>query len=60
MTNEEIKLKELELRVKELEDKVFNTWLSQYQPINYWPSTYDAGYVGPVSKFNPEFNKETK
>ena len=35
MTNEEIneiKLKELEERIKKLEDKVFDTWLGQYDP----------------------------
>lgn len=32
MTETEAKIKDLELRVKKLEDKVFNTWLGQYDP----------------------------
>lgn len=59
MTNEEIneiKLKELEERIKQLEDKVFNQWLSQYEPktnwLNYWSTVYDVEY-GPVSKYPP-------
>jgi len=30
MTEQEAKIKDLELRVKKLEDKVFDTWLGQY------------------------------
>lgn len=30
MTEQEAKIKDLELRVKKLEDKVFDTWLAQY------------------------------
>ena len=62
MTEQEAKIKELELRVKELEDKVFNQWLSQYEPktnwLNYYSTVYDVGYTGPVSKYNPEFMKD--
>lgn len=32
MTEQEAKIKDLELRVKKLEDKVFDTWLGQYDP----------------------------
>lgn len=34
MTEQEARIKYLELRVKKLEDKVFNTWLDQYDNIN--------------------------
>lgn len=30
MTDQEIKIREMEERIKRLEDKVFNQWLSQY------------------------------
>ena len=30
MTEQEAKIKDLELRIKKLEDKVFDQWLSQY------------------------------
>ena len=32
MTEQEARIKDLELRVKKLEDKIFNTWLGQYEP----------------------------
>lgn len=34
MTEQEAKIKYLELRVKKLEDTVFKTWLDQYDNIN--------------------------
>lgn len=34
MTEQEAKIKDLELRVKKLEDKVFDVWLGQYD--NYY------------------------
>ena len=36
MTEQEAKIKDLELRVKKLEDKVFDTWLAQYEPKANW------------------------
>ena len=33
MTDTEIKLREMEERIKKLEDAVFNTWFNQYQPV---------------------------
>lgn len=32
MTEQEAKIKDLELRVKKLEDKMFDVWLGQYDP----------------------------
>ena len=32
MTEQEAKIKDLELRVKKLEDKMFDVWLGQYEP----------------------------
>lgn len=32
MTNDEIKLKDMEERIKKLENKVFNMWMDQYEP----------------------------
>lgn len=36
MTEQEAKIKDLEMRVKKLEDKVFDTWLGQYEPKANW------------------------
>lgn len=65
MTDQEIKIREIEERIKKLEDVVFNQWLGQYQMQpkidwlnNDWRTNdslnYDVGYTGPVSKYNPE------
>ena len=32
MTNDEIKLKDMEERIKKLENKVFGMWMDQYEP----------------------------
>lgn len=36
MTEQDAKIKDLELRVKKLEDNVFDTWLAQYEPKANW------------------------
>lgn len=41
MNEQEAKIKELELRVKKLEDKVFDIWLSQYDArANFYATMY--------------------
>lgn len=53
MTEQEAKIKDLELRIKKLEDKVFDQWLDQYQSqpkVNWteeareewWRNTHDS------------------
>lgn len=32
MTDQEIKIREMEERIKKLENRVFNTWMDQYEP----------------------------
>ena len=56
MTEQEAKLKDLELRIKKLEDKVFNQWLSQY---NSYPNVtvdfehnYNYNDMPPVGPFH--------
>lgn len=48
MTDQEIKIREMEERIKKLEDKVFNQWLSQYD--TYTNVTHD--YMPNVGPFH--------
>lgn len=51
MTDQEIKIREMEERIKKLEDKVFNQWLSQYDDIVDFEQYYhynDMPTVGPL------------
>lgn len=51
MTDQEIKIREMEERIKKLEDKVFNQWLSQYDDIVEFEQYYhynDMPTVGPL------------
>ena len=45
MTDQEIKIREMEERIKKLEDVVFNQWLSQY---GYGNSNLPTNYVANV------------
>ena len=62
MTNEEIEIRELNEKIKELEERV-NKLENPYSSMtkvdwyNYLVDhkKYDVGYVGPVSKYNPEW-----
>lgn len=67
MTDTEIKLREMEERIKKLEDVVFNQWLSQYGygnpnlPTNYHPKcdfehnySWKPDYCGPFHACNNE------
>ena len=56
MTEQEAKIKELESRIKKLEDKVFSQWLSQYDA---YPNVavcehnnYDYNDMPPVGPFH--------
>lgn len=55
MNESEIKIKELEARIKKLEDKVFDAWLSQYDarnnPPSYFVSSYNYDYA-PIGPFH--------
>ena len=55
MTDQEAKFKELEVRIKKLEDKVFDAWLSQYDacnnPPSYFVSSYNYDYA-PIGPFH--------
>lgn len=45
MTEQEARIKYLELRVKKLEDAVFKTWIDQYEPkINWTQEAQDEWY----------------
>ena len=52
MTEHEAKIKELESRIKKLEDKVFDAWLSQYgacnNPSPYFVSGYNYNEMPPI------------
>lgn len=51
MTEQEAKIKDLELRIKKLEDKVFNQWLSQYDTypnVDFEHNYNDMPTVGPL------------
>lgn len=54
MTDTEIKLREMEERIKKLEDAVFNTWFNQYQPVGqpYCDFEHNYGYYGPFDGHN--------
>lgn len=57
MTEQEAKIKELEVRIKKLEDKVFSQWLSQYDT---YPNVtgvcehnnYDYNEMPPIGPFH--------
>lgn len=62
MTNEEIEIRELKETVKQLEERIAmleNPYSSMSKSDWYGypadPNKYDVGYVGPVSKYNPEW-----
>lgn len=61
MTEHEAKIKDLENRIKKLEDKVFDAWLSQYDTCNNSPSYFvsnnnynDMPPVGPFHACSQE------
>ena len=63
MTNEEIEISELKEKVKELEERINKlenpyssmTKVDRYNYLVDHKKYYDVGYVGPVSKYNPEW-----
>ena len=56
MAEHEAKIKELESRIKKLEDKVFDAWLSQYYACNnpspYFVSGYNYNEMPPIGPFH--------
>lgn len=56
MTDQEAKIKELEARIKKLEDKVFDTWLSQYDHCkndeHFFVSSYNYNDMPPIGPFH--------
>lgn len=63
MTNEEIEIRELKEKVKELEERInmlenpysSTSKVDWYNYLVEHKKYYDVGYVGPVSKYNPEW-----
>ena len=56
MNEQEAKFKELEVRIKKLEDKLFDAWLSQYDarnnPPSYFVSNNNYNEMPPIGPFH--------
>ena len=52
MTEQEAKIKDLEMRVKKLEDKVFDQWLSQYDTYPNVTVDFEHNYMPNVGPFH--------
>lgn len=58
MTEQEAKIKELELRVKKLEDKVFDQWLSQYDTYPNVTVDFEHNYIYPPTQGCNIYNED--
>lgn len=58
MTDQEIKIREMEERIKKLEDKVFNQWLSQYDTYPGVTVDFEHNYIYPPTQGCNIYNEE--
>lgn len=58
MTDQEIKIREMEERIKKLEDVVFNQWLSQYDTYPGITVDFEHNYIYPSTQGCNIYNED--
>lgn len=58
MTDQEIKIREMEERIKKLEDVVFNQWLSQYDTYPNVTVDFEHNYIYPPTQGCNIYNED--